>query len=166
MIKMALRNSHSTNIMISLLLGIFILSSCSKPNLYDKYIQVNAEGWNYKDQVEFEVQITDTISPTNFYLNIRHNTDYDYRNLYLFLHTQFPRGQQSTDTLEIILAAPDGKWLGKGYGNLKENRVLLKKDVYFPISGPYTFRLEQAMREKNLKGIEDVGITIKKIQDK
>ena len=162
---MAITKVHSTIIMASLLVGLFILASCSEPNLYDKYIQVNAEGWNYKDQVEFEVQITDTISPINFYLNIRHNADYNFRNLYLFLHTQFPTGQQSTDTLEIILAAPDGKWLGKGYGSIKEDRVLLKKDVYFPISGPYTFRLEQAMRQKNLKGIEDVGITLKKIQD-
>lgn len=144
---------------------VLIFAACIEQGLYDKYVAINPQGWNFQDPAVFEVEITDTVSAVNFFLNIRHNTDYEFRNLYLFLHTKYPSGQHTTDTLEIMLAAPDGKWFGKGYGKIKEDRILLKKGVYFEVTGKYTFRLEQAMREENLSGIEDIGITIKKFEN-
>jgi gliding motility-associated lipoprotein GldH len=61
-----------------------------------------------------------------------------------------------------VLAAPDGKWLGKGISGLRDNQVLLRVGLRFPRKGAYLFDFEQAMREENLEGISDIGLRIEK----
>jgi gliding motility-associated lipoprotein GldH len=80
--------------------------------------------------------------------------------LYLFLQTRFPNGNVSRDTLEIVLANAEGKWLGKGWGDIREDHVLLRKQLRFPLGGTYAFSVWQAMRQDTLKGIQDIGIQI------
>jgi gliding motility-associated lipoprotein GldH len=80
--------------------------------------------------------------------------------LYLFVNTVFPGGQIQRDTLECILAAPNGRWLGDGLGDIWDNRILLKDQVKFPQAGEYRFELYQAMRINPLPGIMDAGIRI------
>ena len=104
----------------------------------------------------------DTTSFFDFYLKLRHNTDYKYNNVYFFVNTTFPDQQSARDTVEFILADKEGKWHGKGFGTIKDLKILLKKDVRFPIPGMYVFEFEQAMREEHLVGIMDIGISIEK----
>ena len=99
----------------------------------------------------------------NFYINIRHTTEYKFRNIFLFVDTFFPDGSQSRDTVEIMLADPKGKWFGKGIGSIRSNQVLLKRGFSFPLKGHYKFRIEQGMRVPELMGIKDVGIRIEKM---
>ncbi|HRS53829.1 MAG TPA: gliding motility lipoprotein GldH, partial [Bacteroidales bacterium] len=94
---------------------------------------------------------------------IRNTSDYGFCNLFIFLKTLYPDGNNSIDTIEFILAGPDGKWLGKGK-NIIDNKILLKTNLSFPKAGNYSFEFTQAMRENKLKGIEDIGIQIEKIQ--
>ena len=65
------------------------------------------------------------------------------------------------------MAAPDGSWLGTGFGDVKENKLWYKKNVRFTEPGEYEVRIKQAMRKNgevdgidNLKGITDVGFRI------
>ena len=66
------------------------------------------------------------------------------------------------DTVEITLAAPDGKWLGEGLGDIYDNRYLFRKAFKFPKTGEYRIELIQAMRVNPLPGIMDAGIRIEK----
>ena len=66
------------------------------------------------------------------------------------------------DTVNMILAAPDGQWNGKGTGKLRELRLLYRKQVVFGEPGTYTFSLDQAMRKSELP-VTDVGIRIEKV---
>ena len=85
---------------------------------------------------------------------------YAYRNLYLFLTTRLPNNNRTRDTLELILADPQGNWLGKGFGALHDNQILVRRNLSFPLAGRYTFSLQQAMRQDVLEGVADVGIRI------
>jgi gliding motility-associated lipoprotein GldH len=76
------------------------------------------------------------------------------------MDTKFPNNNMSRDTLEFILADFEGKWLGKGWGSVKENTVLISADMRFPLSGIYEFKIQQAMRQDTLKGIKNMGIRI------
>lgn len=141
------------------LLLVVMLASCSGGVLFDQTAQVNGR-W-YKDNPRvFEVTVPDSLAVYNFYLNVRHRTDYRYSNLYLFLQTRFPNGHVTRDTLQLILANNAGKWLGKGWGSLKEDQILLKHDLRFPLPGKYEFTIWQGMRADTLKGIQDIGIRI------
>lgn len=64
------------------------------------------------------------------------------------------------DTLNYILAKPNGEWLGKGFGNTKEILFQYKNAYTFPKNGKYSIEIKHAMRTQNLKGIEDIGVQI------
>jgi len=66
----------------------------------------------------------------------------------------------SRDTIEFVLADIEGRWLGKGWGAIKDNSVLLNRSMRFPLKGKYEFKIQQAMRVDTLDGISDIGIQI------
>ncbi|MFH0865510.1 MAG: gliding motility lipoprotein GldH [Bacteroidota bacterium] len=143
---------------------VYMLMSCDPSRVYDKFKDIENAKWNKNEHVKFDVQIDDTVSYNNVFINIRNSGDYRYSNIYLFISTVYPDRKISTDTVECILANEEGKWLGKGLGDIKDNQILFKKNVRFHQTGIYTFGFEQAMRTDDLKGIKSVGIRIEKIK--
>lgn len=145
---------------IGFVLLIFtILSSCVNKNvIFDESVVISNAAWNNQDFPYFDVNVEDTASAYNFYLNIRHLENYRYSNFYMFLHTTFPDGNQTHDTIELVLSYPDGRWIGKGSGSMRDNNILLNDNLHFPAKGNYRFEIEQAMREPVLEGITDVGV--------
>jgi gliding motility-associated lipoprotein GldH len=139
-----------------------IALSCKSGVLFDKIQSVPGELWKKESAFSFDVTISDTISPVDYYLTIRNTTDYRFSNLYLFIKTVFPNNTHAKDTVECILANPEGKWYGKGLSRIKENEILLKKAIRFPRKGVYRFEIEQGMRVDPLPGIADIGIRIEK----
>jgi len=144
---------------------VFLFSGCSKNAIFEKNYSFENGTWNRTEKPSFEVPVADTIDPVNFLINIRHNNDYPYSNLFLFVNTQYPDGNETRDTIEFVMARPDGEWLGKGFGKLKSLTVLLQPHLVFPKKGNYVFTFEQAMRVDELEGIEDFGISIEKMQE-
>ena len=147
---------------VSLLL--ILLSSCGNNALYDEQVEINNNAWPKENAIKFQVDVPDSLTPYNFFITIRHTSDYKYSNIFFFLNTYFPNGNKTRDTLECILANDEGKWLGKGWGNIKEDDILLNKDMRFPVAGTYEFYFIQAMREDTLKDIVSLGLRITKAQ--
>ena len=158
-----MKERNKIGIPVWIILTVFFLS-CRNGAIYDKVKEV-AQPWPASEKVSFVVDITDSISPFNFYIILRHHTDYSYANLFLFLETKFPDGRRSRDTINLWLADVAGNWLGKGMGEYRDNRILFKKRGRFPMTGTYRFEFEQAMRNENLKGIKALGIRIEKTND-
>ncbi|MFW6224189.1 MAG: gliding motility lipoprotein GldH [Bacteroidota bacterium] len=140
---------------------LILLYGCGEDYFYAKSNTINEQKWPADATKGFNFSIEDTTTTYNFIINLRNTTDYDYRNLYLFMNTIYPDQSTSRDTLELILAAPSGKWLGKGKGLYRDNLFLFKKDVNLPLPGNYRIEFIQAMREDTLKGIDEIGLRIK-----
>ena len=146
-----------------------ILASCNKNIVYSKYERIDEnKGWPAKKLINFETEMTDTNQLYNVYINVRNAETYPFKNLFMFLHTTYPDGKTSVDTIECVLANEQGHWLGKGLGDLYDSNILLKKNTHFNHAGKYKFALEQTMRYGNKNEIDplflimDVGITIEK----
>jgi gliding motility-associated lipoprotein GldH len=139
-----------------------LLTGCDSKRVYEQNIELENGIWNTKNKARFEVTIADTLSPHNFYINVRNAGAYPYSNLYLFLETEFPDKVLARDTIECILADNSGRWLGSGSGDIWDNQILFKKGVRFRSSGKYIFTIEQAMRVANLPMIMDIGMRIEK----
>lgn len=137
-------------------------TACDSKRYFEENKPIEKGNWQSVEKARFDVQITDTLSTYNFFLNVRNSVDYSFSNLYLFIRTTNPAGKKAQDTIECQLADYTGKWLGSGSGSLKFNRFLIQKGVSFRKKGHYTFEIEQAMRVKELKGIMDIGIRIEK----
>jgi len=140
------------------------LVSCDNNRVYEVNMNLPGHRWNRSNTLIFNVEITDTVSPHNIYVNIRNGGQYDYSNLYIFIRTVSPSGQWIRDTVEFMLADERGKWLGSGLGDIFSQQLPYKENVRFPYPGLYSFELEQAMRTEELKQIYDVGIRVEKIE--
>ena len=148
--------------------AILLSTSCDRNMVYDHSLEISETGWHEDSVKKFDdVIINDSLSPFDFYINLRHSTNYRYSNFYFFLNTTLPNGQMSRDTIELILADRAGKWYGNGSGHIRDNRILVRKKLKFPLTGKYHFTIGQAMREDDgiLEGIRNVGIRIECVNE-
>jgi len=138
---------------------LFLLTGCSQSE--DVHIKSINGKWNKKAEQKFDFEITDAGLPKNIIFVVRNNNDYPYSNLRLivnFLNNK--TGKKTVDTLNYVMAEPNGNWIGKGFGETKEILFQYKLDYKFPENGKYSIGIIQAMRNDNLPGIEDIGIKI------
>ena len=145
-----------------ILLLILLTVSCDSNMVYDQFFQIEDGSWHWQDAREFKIDIADTLSTHNIFLHVRHTVEYPMSNLFMFVHVKGPTGQHLKDTVNFILANPDGSWTGKGSGNLRELRLLYRNQTKFGVSGTYTFTLEQGMRSPELP-VTDLGIRVERI---
>ena len=140
----------------------FVLG-CDSKMVFEQNVQIPDAVWKADKKVIFETSISDTVSLYNLYINIRNSGNYKFSNLYIFVDVFQPDKKIERDTMECILADAQGRWLGKsGSGSIWENHILFSRKMRFPKVGKYAFRFEQAMREKELENIMDVGLRIEK----
>ena len=156
------------NSSLLLIIAICILS-CGKSNVYERYEPIENYAWHKDSIINFKFIPKDTISKNNLYVNLRNNKDYAYSNLFLIVGIDFPNNTNIIDTLEYEMANAEGKFLGSGFTDLKENKLEYKTKVVFPSSGEYNINVQHAMRKSgdvdgiiNLKGITEVGLSIEK----
>lgn len=138
-----------------------MFAACSSNNFNKRAVIPEAE-WAQNSPVAFDVDIDDTLSGYVFGIGLRHLENYRYSNLFVFLHTTMPNGNHTHDTIECTLATPEGKWIGKASGSMRDLLIPLNTSLQFPLTGTYHFEIEQAMREPVLKGISDIGLYIEK----
>ena len=147
-------------LLLILFLFIILWNSCTKNIFYNDIKSIKNETWHVDSVLHFEFNITDPNQYYTFYINIRNNTDFETQYFYVFLTSEFPNGYVGKDTLGFINCTPIGEWTGKGNGRLKDNQFLYKKQVRFPQEGVYKFSIQQGMREDNVKGIANFGMTL------
>jgi len=143
--------------------------SCNDSAVFDIYKPISKTQWHKDSIISFTFNPIDTVSTNSVYINLRNNNDYQYSNLFLIVSIDFPNNYSVVDTLEYEMADAEGKFLGSGFTDLKENKLEYKSNVVFPSSGTYTFSVQHAMRKSGdikgislLKGITDVGLRIEK----
>lgn len=117
--------------------------------------------WNKKTAQKFNLEIKDPQNPKNIIFVVRNNNEYPYSNIRFIVNFKNPKSKISQiDTLNYVLANPKGEWLGTGFGETKETLFQYKLNYKFPEQGTYEIAVQQAMRNDNLPGIEDIGIKV------
>lgn len=151
------------------LCAIVLFFSCNDNLVKSEYRATNSGAWNKDNTFEFTFSEIDTVQMHNLFISVRNDATFPYNNLFLIAELEFPGGETVKDTLEYQMALPNGTWLGKGYGSIKENKLWYKEKIVFPDSGVYSLRVSHAMRKNgsvngvvNLAGITDVGFEIEK----
>ena len=139
---------------------LFFLTSCSNDS--EQVFLNNLNGkWDKKTEQKFDFKITDAQNPKNIIFVVRNNNDYPYSNIRMIVNFwDMQTKKKSTDTLNYIMAEPNGAWIGKGFGDTKEIQFQYKLNYQFPANGDYSIGIIQAMRNHNLPGIEDIGVKI------
>ena len=142
------------------------LVSCNSNTLVSETYKLPGY-WDKNDVVEFTIPKMDSVQKYNIFLNLRNTNEYPYNNIFIIANMTFPHGKVLTDTLEYRMAQPDGKWLGQGLGDVKDNKLWYKENVVFFEGGNYKITLSQAVRNNGkaegvtrLDGLTDVGYSI------
>lgn len=143
----------------------WLLASCSPPSLVNQITEIPGGEWGFEDAKRFTVEIRDTLTPCNYYALIRHGGNYEYQNLILYFKTYYPDHTYIVDTIDCPMADASGRWLGKGLGDLLDNRVMFKRNTRFKMTGTYSFEIQHAMRPDTVHEIYDVGILIESAID-
>lgn len=143
---------------LSSFFALFLIVSCAEDQVYMNSLN----GIWYKNKVQsFTFEIDNYQTPQNIIFVVRNNNDYPYNNIRFFaVLKQDIDKNTKVDTLNYILAKPNGEWLGSGFGDTKEILFQYKNEYLFPKNGKYTIEVKQAMRADTLKGIEDIGVLV------
>lgn len=154
---------------ICTLITLLMLVSCDSNVIKSEYRSLNNGIWNKDEVLEFSISEMDTLQEHDIFIMVRNDNTFDYSNLFLIAALTTPEGEVIKDTLEYTMALPDGTWLGKGNGSIKENKLWYKENIDFPSSGVYTIAISHAMRKNGsvagivgLQGITDIGIEVTK----
>ena len=147
---------------VTLFIVLALAFSACTSDSFNKRTVIPESEWHQENRIAFDTDINDTINGYVFGIGLRHLENYRYSNLFVFLHTRMPNGNVTHDTIECTLATPEGRWIGKSSGSMRDLSIPLNENLRFPLTGTYHFEIEQAMREPVLKGISDIGLFIEK----
>jgi gliding motility-associated lipoprotein GldH len=148
-----------------LLLGVMLISfvACDPRKVTDEFRSLENATWDADSLQAFYFSIFRKDQYHNISINVRNDRSYEFSNLWLFVEIQNPKGESRRDTIQLLLADPTGKWLGKGFSGIYNHRSLYMQNVFFPDPGSYCIRIGHGMRPSQLKGITDIGIRVEKI---
>ena len=146
--------------------------SCDNTIVKSEHQALDGASWNKNNTIRFSFSELDTVQKHHIFLHIRNDENFPFSNLFLLTEFGYPNGDFIKDTLEFNMAKPDGTWLGKGQGSIKENKLWFRENIVFPTSGVYTLEIQHAMRKNgsipgiiDLEGITDVGFEIVKSKE-
>lgn len=148
-----------------------LLISCDSNRIFDEYVSIENSSWKTADTITFNLNVSDTISAQNLFINIRNNNDYKYSNIFIITEILAPNQYATIDTLQYEMTDETGNWLGNGFSDLKENKLIFKENYVFKKSGKYDIKVIHAMRKsketeglESLEGITSVGFRIESVK--
>lgn len=150
----ALNNFVLLNLLALLCIG------CAEKPVFQQNISMPNNSWNKDSIVKIEVPVVNTTGYHDIYIDIRNLNSYPYSNLYLFVNVIAPNGENMVDTIEYRLADDYGAWLGNKSSRIWDCTLPFRGMVKFAQEGSYTFNIRHGMRDNELQGISDVGLTI------
>ena len=133
-------------------LVLLLITSCTGHNRFHSYLPVNKDGWKRTDTLCFHAVPIDTNrNCMEISLGIRHTHKYPYRDIWLSI---------GKDTLHIDLADEQGRWKGKGIGDMR----LIQQEATINLTKMDScgiIRIHHIMQHDPLPGISDIGIEVR-----
>lgn len=152
--------------LIALFLLAGAISGCLPSPFYQKQEAIPNNAWNFNYRPLFKFEITDSTARYYPFIILQHTQAYPYSNMWVWLYIKTPGDSViKKERLNLTLAAPDGRWLGRGLGAIYEERipVNLGDSVHLKKTGTYEIAIEQNMRKNPLPEVMHVGLRVQKV---
>lgn len=163
--EIRLHMQHIHKILVPFVL-LLLLSSCLSSPYYQKEYAIPGNKWTFENQPSFKFEITDTTSLYTLQFLIRHTEAYPVSNIWLMIYTKAPGDSTFERTrIEIPLAEPSGKWLGRGMGEIWEHRMPISNigdTVMLRKAGMWEIKFGHNMRINPLPEVLQVGLRVEK----
>lgn len=147
----------SNLLLLCCLLGF---TACQTDLIHDQTLMPEEEGWSYNEPLTFDFQVQDTSLHYEFLLDVSHNRDYPFQNLYTRITTHFPDQSSQENIVSLELANQIGLWEGQCKGENCKLTIALQEKARFNQPGHYQLRFEQHTRQDSLPGINSLRLRI------
>tara|TARA_B100000767_G_scaffold275699_1_gene314433 strand:- start:5498 stop:5977 length:480 start_codon:yes stop_codon:yes gene_type:complete len=147
------------------LLILIVFVSCNSNSHFRSY-KVISNGWLSSETISFTISKPPSKS-SDLFIHIRNTNDYQYANIFLIAELKDSVQVIIRDTLEYAMADPKGNWLGTGFLDVKESKLIWKRNWRASHKGPYYIEFSQRVRNNGsvkgvsvLEGIVNIGLAI------
>ena len=154
------------NSFIRYLIGLAILfcmvMSCNQGEVYYKFSPIPKNEWGKNQEICFLLDSSSIAANSNYSISLEltHNINYQYKNLFLVVEHTLQDSVPARDTLELVLIDDFGKWLGTGNGPTRQLSKLYKPNIKIDTALHNEITIRHAMQNLKLKGIEKIGLKI------
>lgn len=145
---------------------ICLLAGCLPAPYFQREEPIPKNLWAYNFKPTFKFDITDTTVAYQPWFLIQHTQAYPYCNLWLWVYIKTPGDTVvKKQRMNITLAEASGKWLGRGMGEIWEQRMKMNlgDSVRLNRKGTYEIAFEQNMRINPLPDVLHVGLKVEKV---
>lgn len=140
------------------------MSSCGPKTIYNKKENV-PNPWPYSDKIVFNYEIIDTAQAYNLFLEMSHNIEFSFENIYLNVTTIFPDGDIITNPVSFQLSNSQSEWIGDCSGENCHINIEMSSKAYYKKPGKYQLIFEQHSRKERIEGINSLEVTIQENEE-
>ncbi len=158
-----MKKYRSVFILVSVAMLLF--TSCSNQKVFDEYYKFDNFSWNRFNFVKFEVNIEDTETEYDIYLNFRHLPEYPYPEFNFNFTIYTPSGEMRTMDYEIGLFDKEGQRLSECLGDYCDLKIPVRKGFRFSEQGIAKFEIENKMTKLETPGVMEVGLIVEKSEN-
>ena len=148
---------------IILLSAASLLSACDGQTVYHTYQSLPERGWPRTDTLRFSVAVPDSLTYYRPCIEVPNPYHHPYRNLPLSVRCETPDGTDTmpADTLPLTLTDANGNWAGTGWSGLYQTSFAAGS-IRIGKPGSYLLKIAYTLPDDVLRGINDVGIKLRK----
>lgn len=140
------------------LFAVLLLASCGEDFYYSNVQEMEDGVWSYDRSFKSTFNSQDSTTLYQIWLDLEHDQDFDYQNIYIQIETIFPNGESVQDVLPLELKSDAGSWAGDCSGDRCNIRFNLIDKTAFQYIGEHTININQYGRKDDLGGVYALGL--------
>jgi len=138
-----------------------LLFSCESAEFYKKYEDIAQVKWQKTQPISFEVNMTDTVTPFDWIISLRHTSSIQNGDIKVLLEAHSPSGKLvSQEYLLAIRNRQTGDLLGSAMGDMCDTDNTVEKKFVFGEIGNYTFKITP--QTEDALPVLEVGFILRK----
>lgn len=147
-----------------LLAFLFLISACGPKIIYEQKSEIDGGKWQKIDAISYSFDATNDQQEYDIFLDVSHDENFSYQNLYVKIKTTFPDQKSAEDIVSLELSDGKSKSHGKCNGGRCETPIQLQSKIKFQQKGKYTIVLNQYSREEVVEGIKSLSLKIIEVE--
>jgi gliding motility-associated lipoprotein GldH len=147
--------------LLSVLVSIFFLSSCSNNTVFESYHKFENLNWKRFDIQKFEFEVENIDAEYDVFLSIRHIPEIPYKEMLINYTIYTPSGDMRSNDLTMELYNNEGNKLSECLGDLCDFVYPIRTSMKFSELGTIKFEIENKYTRVDMPGIMEVGLIIK-----
>ena len=154
------------NTLFNFFLAVFLalaLNACNS-SIYDKTYAIEDASWSSQNPVTFDFEILDTLPQYNLFLEVIHQSNFNYQNVYCLVESYSPEGLAQRQINPLELASRKGEWMGQCTDEICTRKIPFMTRSKFDLPGKYSVKITQHSRLDPIRGIKSLRLIIEPIQ--